>query len=98
MVTMGINLTEDNMAYDNTNSGMLARNKRKEKDTHPDFSGSNNADGVDYWMSAWVNEGKPGSKMEGQKYFSIKINRKDSQIGASGPSHVINSDFDDIPF
>jgi len=95
---MGINLTEDNMAYDNTNSGMLARNKRKEKDTHPDFSGSINADGVDYWMSAWVNEGKPGSKMEGQKYFSIKINRKDSQIGASGPSHVINSDFDDIPF
>lgn len=89
------------MAYDNTNSGMLARNERKEKDTHPDFTGTLNVDGVDYWLSAWVNEGKAGGKMEGKKYFSIKINRKDSGQSRPAPRRS-SSDFDsfddDIPF
>lgn len=87
------------MAYDNTNSGILARNKRREKDTHPEYTGSLNVDGVDYWISAWVNEGKEGSKLEGQKYFSIKINRKEStgSTVASKPTPTFDP-FDDIPF
>jgi hypothetical protein len=28
------------MSYDNTNSGMLARNDKKETEKHPDFKGS----------------------------------------------------------
>lgn len=87
------------MAYDNTNSGMLARNERKEKDTHPDFTGSLNVDGTDYWLSAWVNEGKPGGKMEGKKYFSIKINRKDQKSPRPSSSSSYNDEMlDDIPF
>jgi hypothetical protein len=58
------------MSYDNTNSGMLARNDKKETEKHPDFKGSINVDGVDYWLSAWVREGKEGGKMEGRKFFS----------------------------
>ena len=65
------------MSYDNTNSGMLARNDRKEKDTHPDFKGSINVDGKEYWLSAWTKEGKPGGKMEGRKYFSLSVTPKD---------------------
>lgn len=41
------------MAYDNTNRGSIWKNKKKEKDTHPDFTGSLNVAGVDYWVSAW---------------------------------------------
>lgn len=86
--------------YDNTNSGMLARNERKETDKHPDFTGSLNVDGVDYWLSAWVNEGRPGGKMEGKKYFSIKVNRKDAPRSAAKPvTKTYNEDLDDdIPF
>lgn len=85
------------MAYDNTNTGILARNKRREKDTHPEYTGSLNVGGVEYWVSAWVKEGKPGSKLEGQKYFSLAINPKDNQQSTtrSNPSNEL---FDDIPF
>lgn len=65
------------MAYDNTNSGLLARNQRKEKDTHPDYTGSINVDGVDYWLSAWVKEGREGTRLEGQKYFSLSLRPKE---------------------
>lgn len=67
------------MAYDNTNSGLLAKNTRKEKDTHPAYTGSINIEGRDYWISAWVKEGREGTKLEGQKYFSLSVKPKDEQ-------------------
>lgn len=67
------------MAYDNTNSGLLAKNQRKEKDSHPDYSGSINVDGQEYWLSAWIKEGREGTKLEGQKYFSLSVKPKDAQ-------------------
>lgn len=39
--------------YDNTNRGSIWKNERKEKDTHPDFKGSLNVEGVEYWVSGW---------------------------------------------
>lgn len=38
---------------DNTNRGAIWKNKKKEKDTHPDFTGSLNVDGTEYWVNAW---------------------------------------------
>ena len=66
------------MNYDNTNTGLLARNDRKTTDNHPDFTGTINVDGVDYWLSAWTKEGKPGSKLEGRRYFSLSVKAKDA--------------------
>lgn len=66
------------MSYDNTNTGVLFRNKRKEKPTHPDHTGSINVDGKEYWLSAWVKDGKPGSKLEGSKFFSLALKPKDT--------------------
>ena len=87
------------MSYDNTNSGMLSRNDRKEKDTHPDFKGSINVDGVDYWLSAWVKEGKPGGKMEGRKYFSLSVSPKEQTAPKAAPQKAASFDQldDDIP-
>lgn len=67
------------MAYDNTNTGMLARNERKEKDTHPDYRGSINIEGREFWLSGWLKEGKPGGKMEGKKFFSLSVEPKEAQ-------------------
>lgn len=91
------------MQYDNTNSGLLAKNKRKEKDTHPDYSGSINVDGVEYWLSGWLKTGKEGSKLAGEKFFSLSVKPKDQQRAparASTPkAAVVPDEFnDDIPF
>lgn len=86
--------------YDNTNSGILARNQRKEKDTHPDHTGHINVEGREYWLSAWIKTGKDGSKMAGQKYFSLALKPKDVQPEAakSAPVQVEDDLNDEIPF
>lgn len=90
------------MAYDNTNSGMMARNENRKTDKHPEFSGSVNVEGTDYWLSAWVNEGRPGGKMEGKKYFSIKLTRKEGYSTTASAARPDAGRFDDmeddIPF
>jgi hypothetical protein len=84
------------MSYDNTNSGMLARNDKKETEKHPDFKGSINVDGVDYWLSAWVKEGKEGGKMEGRKFFSLSVTQKDAPKSAPVPQKSAAKTFDQL--
>lgn len=101
------------MAYDNTNSGLLAKNQRKEQDNHPDYTGSINVGGQDFWLSAWVKQGREGTKLEGQKYFSLSVKPKEAaqqpqrrapapapaapQRRQPAPASITDMD-DDIPF
>lgn len=85
--------------YDNTNTGMMMRNRNRETEKHPEFTGSINIDGVEYWLSAWVNTGKDGSKIQGQKYFSLKFKPKDeSKPKAPSKEQDYDDLDDDIPF
>ena len=87
------------MAYDNDNSGVLFRNKKKEKDTHPDYTGSAEIAGKDYWISAWLNVGKETSRIPGEKFFSIRFNEKEDYVPTSPVRDTKSEDFDDdIPF
>lgn len=70
-------------------SGQLFRNDRKETDSHPDHRGSCVVEGVEYWISAWVNEGKKG------KYFSLKFQEKNN---APAPKSAFDNIDEDIPF
>lgn len=61
------------MAYvQKDNSGSLFRNDRKEKDTHPNATGTATIDGVDYFVSAWTKDGAKG------KFQSLSFKRKDA--------------------
>ena len=91
------------MTYDNTNSGMMMRNENRENERQPEFKGSLDVDGVQYWISAWVNTGKEGSKIEGKKYFSIKLTAKDDHKESKPQGNKARVGFerdldDEIPF
>jgi len=41
------------MNYDNTNKGAIWGNQKKHTDKHPDYTGSVNIEGKEFWVSAW---------------------------------------------
>lgn len=61
------------MEYDNTNRGSLFKNDRKDDAKFPDYKGSLNVDGVEYWLSAWLKLSK-----DGQKFMSLSIKNKNA--------------------
>ena len=48
--------------YDNELRGVLWQNDKKRNDKDPGWQGSCTVQGVDYWVSAWVNVNPDGSK------------------------------------
>jgi hypothetical protein len=79
------------MQYDNTNSGILTRNDKGDNERRPDYKGSINIDGQDYWLSAWIRTGSEGSKLAGQKYMSLKAELKEQQSAPARPKTVAKS-------
>ena len=41
------------MSRDRDNEGAIWKNEKREKDTHPHFTGHATIEGVEYWVSAW---------------------------------------------
>ena len=70
--------------FDPNNSGALFVNNRKEKETHPDRTGSLNVEGKDYWISGWLKKDRNGNP-----YLSLSVRPKEEQSGEGGQ---------DIPF
>jgi hypothetical protein len=87
------------MAHDNTNRGAVWKNRKKEQDTHPDFTGSLNVDGVEYWVSAWKRKEGASEKAPALS-FSIKP-KEDNSTGRGNPvmaGRREDSMDDEIPF
>lgn len=88
------------MSYDNTNSGVLFKNDRKEKPSHPDYKGSVNVDGVEFWLSAWIKTGQKG------KFMSLSVKPKEGDATPkqqapkkpAKPGSGFDDMDDDIPF
>lgn len=92
------------MAYDNSNRGAIWKNKKKEKDTHPDFTGSQNVvcagcgNAHDYWLSAWK---RKDDAPDGAPVLSLSVKPKEARMAeyATAPKKPIKDDLsDEIPF
>ena len=76
------------------NSGAIFVNDRKEKDTHPDRSGSARINGVDYWVSGWLRKTK-----DGNPYLSLAFKEKNANASTGDKSKSRAEELDDrIPF
>jgi hypothetical protein len=67
------------------NAGSLFKNDRKETEKHPDYKGSATIDGVDYWLSAWINVSQKDNKT---KYMSLAFTAKEERAPAKEPAPV----------
>jgi hypothetical protein len=74
------------------NSGAMFVNDRKDKETHPDRQGSATVDGVEYWVSGWIKDGKNG------KWMSLAFKRKEETSVLTKPKHKPAEFDNDIPF
>jgi hypothetical protein len=94
--------------HNNENRGAIWKNDDKQTDNQPDFKGSLNVNGVEYWVSAWKRkEGanqkspalsftiKPKEQSTGQRTAPKKPNSYAQATGASFPGDDMN---DQIPF
>lgn len=85
--------------YDNTNTGALFINDRRQNENQPNAKGSVNIDGVEYWVSAWTKTSKAG-----QKFQSLSFTRKEQQAPKPAPTQAPAPAFnpndidDDMPF
>lgn len=86
--------------FDNTNRGSIWKNEKKEKDTHPDFTGSLNVDGKDYWVSAWKRKEGAAARSPALSFsLKLKDGKPMSADRTPRPSGGASDDMDDmIPF
>ena len=73
------------------NSGVLFKNDKKETGNHPDYKGNITVNGQDYWLSAWIKEGKGG------KFMGLALSPKE-QVKTSERSKATSFDDDSMPF
>lgn len=63
--------------FDRTNTGTLGRNKNRKNDKQPEYKGSINIGGVEYWLSGWVKTAGDNAPEPGSKFFSLSVTPKD---------------------
>lgn len=73
-------------------SGVLFKNDRKEKDSHPDYTGNAMIHGQEFWMSAWIKEGRNG------KFMSFSFRPKEARDAAEDRSGSRPAFDEPLPF
>jgi len=76
------------------NTGAIFKNNKKEKETHPDYRGTINVDGVEKEIALWVR-----TSQKGMQYFSAAISEPYVAEEKHEPKkEVKNNGFNDLPF
>lgn len=82
--------------YDNTNRGAIWKNDDKQSEKHPDFKGSINIEGVEYWVSGWKRRAGASPKSPA---LSLSVQAKEEQAKPAKAAQTAAIDFDDdMPF
>ncbi len=71
--------------------GSLFRNQKREKDSHPNMTGSAKIDGIEYWVSGWT-------KGEGEKRWISLAFKPKERDEKQHESRREPKDEDPIPF
>lgn len=74
------------------NSGVLFKNDKKVNDSHPDYKGSIMVNGTEYWLSAWIKNGKNG------KFMGLAMMPKDESQPRAKPAGGVADMDDEMPF
>ena len=75
------------------NSGVLFKSDKRDNERAPHYKGNITVDGKDYWLSAWVKEGKSG------KFMGLAVSPKEPMAKPSERSKATGFDSDDsMPF
>lgn len=90
------------MSYDDTNRGQIWGNDKKTSDSHPDFKGSINVEGKEYWLSAWKRAPDANPKAPSLRFSVQPKEQQGSQQSGQQASYQAqqpNNEIDsDIPF
>lgn len=83
--------------FDNTNSGVLFKNDRKDSEKQPDYTGKINVAGKELQLAAWLRDGKKG------KFMSLKVSefqqKSEARTSYDEPVRQMRDVMDDeIPF
>ena len=81
----------DNNRQTRDNSGVLFINDKKENERAPQYKGNITVNGQDYWLSAWIKEGKSG------KFMGLAVSPKEEYQPTQAPKKVSIAD-EDLPF
>ena len=84
------------MSYDNTNRGVLFKNEGdKKRDNGPDYSGSLNVNGEEFFLDAWIK-----TAQSGRKFMSVSVKPKQARTQGQTKAAAARSikEDDQIPF
>ena len=85
--------------YDNSNRGSIWKNEDRKSDTHPQFKGSAEVGGVEYWVSGWLRKPDANPKAPAMS-FSFTAKEQQAFKPPQQDQAPVN-DFDansDVPF
>lgn len=75
------------------NSGVLFKSDKRDNERAPHYRGNITVEGKDYWLSAWVKEGKSG------KFMGLAVSPKEEfKAKPSERSKATNFDDESMPF
>tara|TARA_R110000868_G_scaffold166722_1_gene400820 strand:- start:35 stop:295 length:261 start_codon:yes stop_codon:yes gene_type:complete len=83
----------ENDRQNRDNSGVLFKSDKRENERAPHYRGNITVDGKDYWISAWIKEGKSG------KFMGLAVSPKEEyKPKPSERSKATGFDDESLPF